>query len=113
MQSSIATYSLSSFLDSIAIDFDNAATEFWCSSLVLIATGIYCVVTLNLFATSFSCSSASGVCRDIIFIVAINTFLFSLSTLSQQNFFESLAISVATGNSLAATDFSSLILVAC
>ena len=53
MQSYVATYSLSSFLDSVAIDFDNVMTEFWCSSLVLVATGMYCVATQNLFAISF------------------------------------------------------------
>ena len=80
MQSSIATCSLSSFLNSVATDFDNVATKFWCS--VLVVTGMYCVATLNLFETSFSCPSAYGVYRDIIFLVAINIFLFSLSTLS-------------------------------
>ena len=74
---------------------------------------MYCVATPNLFATSFSCPFASGVCRDIIFLVVTNIFLFSLSTLSRQDFFESLAISVATRNSLVTTDFSSLILVVC
>ena len=106
MQSSVATCSLSSFLDSVAIDFDNVGTKFWCSSLVLFATGMYYVATLNLFATSFSRPSTSGVCCDIIFLVATNIFLFSLSTLSRQDFFESLVISVAT-------NFSFLILVAC
>ena len=93
-------------------DFDNVATEFWCSSLVLIAIGMYCVVALNLFATSFSCPYASGVCHDIIFLVVTNIFLFSLSTLSRQDFLKSLEISIVTGKSLVATDFSSLILAA-
>ena len=38
MQSSIVTCSLSSFLDSVAIDFDNVATKFLCSNLVLVVT---------------------------------------------------------------------------
>ena len=38
MQSSVTTCSLSSFLNYVAADFDNAATEFWRSSLVLVAT---------------------------------------------------------------------------
>ena len=83
MQSSITTCSLSSFLDSIATDFDNVATKFLCSNLVLVATRMPCVVTSNLFATSFSCLSASGICHDIIFLVATNIFSFNLSTLSQ------------------------------
>ena len=58
MQSSIATCSLSSFLDSIATDFDNVVTKFWCSCLVLVATRMYCVATPNLFSTSFSCPFA-------------------------------------------------------
>ena len=65
MQSSVATYSLSSFLNSVS-------KKFWCSSLVLVATGIYCVVTPNLFATSFSWPSAFGVCRDIIFVAPLS-----------------------------------------
>ena len=74
---------------------------------------MYCVATPNLFATSFSHPSTFGVCRDIIFLVETNIFLFSRSTLSRQDFFESLAISVAIGNSLVAIDFSSLILFTC
>ena len=113
MQSSITTCSLGSFLNYVATDFDNVATEFWCSSLVLVAIGMYCVMTPNLFATSFSCPSASEVYRDIIFLVATNIFLFSLSILLRQDFFESLEIYVVTGNSLVAIDFSFLISDAC
>ena len=96
MQSFVTTCSLSSFLNSVMTDFDNVAIEFWCSSLVLVATGMYCVATPNLFATTFSCPSASGVCHDIIFLVATNIFHFNLSNISllRQDFFESLAIFV-------------------
>ena len=86
MQSSVATCSLSSFFDYVATDFDNVATKVWCSSLVLVATGMYYVATPNLFATSFSCPSASGVCRDIFFPITTNIFLFNLSTLWRQSF---------------------------
>ena len=55
MQSFVATCSLSSFLDYVAIDFDNVVTKFWCSSLVFVAIGMYCVTTPYLFATSFLC----------------------------------------------------------
>ena len=54
MQSSVATCSLSSFLNPVMTDFDNVATEFWCHSLVLVVIGMYCVSRPNLFATSFS-----------------------------------------------------------
>ena len=113
MQYSVATCHFSSFLDSVMTDFDNVVTEFWCSSIVLVATGMYCVATPNLFATS----------SHILLLlesVATNIFLFSLSTLlrqsfslSRKDFFESLEISIVTENSLVATDFSSLILIAC
>ena len=86
MQSFVATCSLSSFLNYVATDFDNVAIEFWCSSLVLVAIGMYCVATPNLFAPNFLCSSASGVCHDIIFLITTNIFLFSLLTLSRQSF---------------------------
>ena len=48
LQFSIATCSLSFFLDYVMIDFDNVATKFCSSSFVLIATGMSCVVTQNL-----------------------------------------------------------------
>ena len=55
MQSSVATCYFSSFLNFVATDFDNVttnfdnvatyfdniATKFWCSSLVLVAIGMY------------------------------------------------------------------------
>ena len=83
MQSSVVTCSLSSFLDYVVTDFDNVVTKFWCSSLVLVATGMYCVTTPNMFPANFSCPSTSRVCRNIIFLVATNIYLFSLSTLSR------------------------------
>ena len=81
MQSYVATCSLRSFLDSVAIDIENVMKEFWCSNLVLVAIGMPCVAIPNLFATSFSCPSPSGICRDIIFLVTTKIFLFSLSKL--------------------------------
>ena len=36
---------LSFVLDSVATDFDNVATEFLCSRLVLVTTGMSCVMT--------------------------------------------------------------------
>ena len=113
MQSFVATYSLNSFLNSVATDFDNVVIEFWCSSLVLVTIEMHCVATPNLFATSFSCPSIYGVCRDIIFLVVTNIFFFNLSTLSRPDFFESLAISVVIGSSLVTTDFYFPIFVAC
>ena len=49
MHFSVVTCSLGFFLDSVAIDFDNVATEFLCNHLVLVATGMSCVETPNLF----------------------------------------------------------------
>ena len=108
MQSSVTTCSLSSVLDSVTTDIDNVTIKFLCSNLVLVGIGMPYVATPNLFATSFSCPFAFGIYRDIIFLVTTNIFIFSLSTLSQQDFFESLTISVSIGNSLVATNFSSL-----
>ena len=88
MQSSVTNWSLSSFLDYFM-------TKFLCSNLVLAATGMPCVATPNLFAIGVSCPFASGIYRNIIFLIATNIFLFSLSTLSQLDFYESLAIFVA------------------
>ena len=67
MQSSVATCSLSYFLDSVATDFDNVVTELWCSLLVLVVTGMYCVVTkFSLSQQTFS-FSACQLCRDRVF----------------------------------------------
>ena len=99
---------MSSVLDSVTTDIDNVMIKFLCGNLVLVGTGMPCVATPNLFATSFSCPSAFGIYRDIIFLVTTNIFIFSLSTLSRQDFFESLTISVSIGNSLVAKNFSSL-----
>ena len=60
-----------------------------------------------------TCLQLASHVLPLLEFVATNIFLFILSTLSRQDFFESLTIYVATGNSLAGTDFSSLILVAC
>ena len=73
LQFFFVTYSLSFFLDSITIDFNN------------VAIGMSCVATQNLFAPSSLCTFASGNCRDIIFFIATSIFLFSLSTLSRQD----------------------------
>ena len=75
----IVTYFLGFYLDSVVTYFDNVTTEFWCNSLVLVATEMSCVMTPNLFAASFSFPIASGICHDIIFLVATRLFLFFIA----------------------------------
>ena len=70
---------MSPFLDYVETDFDNVLTKFLCSILVLVATGMSCVVTPNLL-------------QPVLFkllpleTVTTSIFLFSISTLSRQSF---------------------------
>ena len=72
-----------------------------------------CVVTPNLFAPNFSCPYSAGVCRDIIFLVATNNSFLAWQLYCDMISLSLYQFSITTRNSLVATYFSSLVLVAC
>ena len=104
---------MNSCFDFVATDFDNVATEFWCSSLVLVATGMPCVETPNLCATSFLVPLASEICHDKHFSFKPVYPIVTEYSLSCQDYLESLVNYVTIGNFLVAIDFIFLIPVVC
>ena len=83
MQFFVAACSLGLFLDSIATNFDNVATEFLLQpSCSCRNRNVLCRDTKFVALSSFY-TPAFGNCRDIIFFIATNFFLFSISTLSR------------------------------
>ena len=88
MQSSVMTCSQSSFLNFVAIDFDNVATKLWCNSLVFVATGILLLCSFYCHDRKFLCrnihsSFNSSLCCNMNFFVAIPLVLL-FSSLSRQ-----------------------------
>ena len=66
----------------------------------------------KIVAPRFSYTHVSRNYLDISFFIATILFLLSLSTLSRQDSFDFLTISILIDFSFVATDFSSLVLVA-